>query len=40
MKGLTMQIVHFPIHKHRPVAVHWEKETKKGLDRHTDMGVM
>ena len=31
---------HFPIHKNGPVAVHWEKETKKGLDRDTDMGVI
>ena len=31
---------HFPINKHRPVEVHWKKETKKGLDRDTDMGVL
>ena len=30
----------FDIHKHRPVAVYWEKETRKGLDRDTNMGVI
>ena len=30
----------FAIHKHRPMVVHWEKETRKGLDRDTDMGVI
>ena len=30
----------FAIRKYRPVAVHWEKETKKGLDRNTDMGAI
>ena len=28
----------FAIHKHRPVAVHREKDTRKGLNRATDMG--
>ena len=30
----------FAIHKHRPLAVHWEKETRKGLDTDTDMGAI
>ena len=30
----------FVIHKHSPVAILWEKETKKGLERDTNMGVI
>ena len=30
----------FAIHKHRPGAIHLKKETRQGLNRDTDMGVI
>ena len=30
----------FAIHKHRPVAIHWEEQTRQGLERDVDIGVI
>ena len=37
---LKKDAVPFAIHRHRPVAMHWEKEVKKDLDRDVAMGVI
>ena len=30
----------FAIHKHRPVVIHWEEQTRQGLERDVNMGVI